>query len=101
MLYTLIAFLINIFGVKILPALNKVAFIWSLTGVTVISITLLATASPNFASGKFVFGTFINETGWNNGVAWLLGLLQGSLGLTGYDAVSHMVEELVSCSNFS
>lgn len=69
-LYTLLAFLINIFGVRLLPALNKAAFIWSIMGVTIISITLLATASPNFQSGKFVFGTFINEVGWNNGVAW-------------------------------
>jgi len=30
-----------------------------------------------------------------DGVSWLLGLLQGGLGLTGYDAVAHMIEELV------
>jgi amino acid transporter len=81
-------------------------------GAVVIIITCLATASPNFQSGDFVFRTYINETGWNNGVAWILGLLQselapsrcgrhmeltlppGSFGLTGYDAVSHMVEEM-------
>lgn len=80
LLYTLLAYVINIFGVRHLPLLNKVAFIWSITGVCVISVTLLATASPNCQSGKFVFGTFINEVGWNNGVAWLLGLLQGALG---------------------
>jgi amino acid transporter len=80
-----------------------------MTGAVVIIITCLATASPNFQSGDFVFRTYINETGWNNGVAWILGLLQsklnlamvakltpsaGSFGLTGYDAVSHMVEEM-------
>jgi hypothetical protein len=31
-----------------------------------------------------------------DGLAWLLGLLQGGLGLTGYDAVAHMIEEMVS-----
>lgn len=36
----------------------------------------LSTASPNFQSGDFVFRTFINDSGWNNGVAWILGLLQ-------------------------
>ena len=66
----------------------------SLTGAVVIIIVCLSTASPNFQSGDFVFRTFINETGWPNGVAWILGLLQSSFGLTGYDAVSHMVEEM-------
>jgi choline transport protein len=41
-----------------------------------------------------VFGEFINETGWPDGVAWLLGLLQGGFGLTGFDAVAHMIEEI-------
>lgn len=31
---------------------------------------------------------------WPDGVAWMLGLLQGSLGLTGYDATAHMIEEI-------
>lgn len=29
-----------------------------------------------------------------DGIAWLLGLLQGGLGLTGFDAVAHMIEEI-------
>jgi len=41
-----------------------------------------------------VFREFINETGWPDGIAWLLGLLQAGLGLTGFDAVAHMVEEI-------
>jgi choline transport protein len=60
----------------------------------IISIVLLATASPNYQSGSFVYRDFINETGWPDGIAWLLGLLQGGFGLTGYDAVAHMIEEI-------
>lgn len=48
----------------------------SLTGAVIIIITCLSCASPNFQSGDFVFRRYINDTGWNNGVAWLLGLLQ-------------------------
>ncbi|RAL58596.1 hypothetical protein DID88_003956 [Monilinia fructigena] len=33
-------------------------------------------------------------SGWPDGVAWLLGLLQAGLGLTGFDAVAHMIEEI-------
>ncbi|KAL2865743.1 GABA permease GabA [Aspergillus lucknowensis] len=90
----LIAFIINAFMNSVLPLVTKSAFIWSLTGFVVISITVLACASPDYHSGKFVFSEFINTTGWPDGVAWLLGLLQGGLGLTGFDGVAHMIEEI-------
>ncbi|PWY88023.1 amino acid permease [Aspergillus sclerotioniger CBS 115572] len=96
--YNIIAFLINAFMNSLLPLFTKGAFIWSLTGFTVICITLLACASPNYSSGEFVFGKFINETGWPDGLAWLLGLLQGGLGLTGFDGVAHMIEEIPNAS---
>lgn len=81
--YTLFAFIMNTFGNVILPYFNKGAFIWSVSGFVIICITVLATSSPNYAPADFVFRDFINETGWPDGIAWLLGLLQGGLGLTG------------------
>ncbi|KAJ5772172.1 hypothetical protein N7520_002701 [Penicillium odoratum] len=92
--YNIAAFLINAFGNSILPYFNKAAFIWSLAGFTVICITVLACASPDFNSGDFVFREFLNTTGWPDGIAWLLGLLQGGLGVTGFDGVAHMIEEI-------
>ncbi|KAG8418768.1 hypothetical protein J3459_012037 [Metarhizium acridum] len=35
-----------------------------------------------------------NQTGWPDGISWLLGLLQGGLGVTAFDAVAHMIEEI-------
>lgn len=96
--WTLIAFVINAFMNSILHHINRAAFIWSISGFAIISITVLACASPNYASGKFVFTEFINKTGWPDGIAWLLGLLQGGFGLTGYDAVAHMIEEIPNAS---
>lgn len=87
--YNVVAFLINAFMTDALPLVTKSAFIWSILGFVVISITLLACASPSYSSARFVFTDFINETGWPNGIAWLLGLLQAGLGLTGFDAVAH------------
>jgi choline transport protein len=89
--YNVIAFLINAFGTVLLPLVTKSAFIWSIGGFTIICITLLACSSPNYNSGEKVFSEFQNETGWPDGIAWLLGLLQGGLGLTGFDAVAHMI----------
>ncbi|KAI9713680.1 MAG: hypothetical protein M1828_001410 [Chrysothrix sp. TS-e1954] len=92
--YTIFAFLVNAFANKLLPYVNQAAFLWSIGGFTIICITVLATSSPDYADAKFVFTDFINQTGWPDGIAWLLGLLQGGLGLTGYDAVAHMIEEI-------
>lgn len=96
--WTLIAFCINAFLNSFLPYVNRAAFIWSIGGFAIICITVLACASPNFASAEFVFTNFINETGWPDGIAWLLGLLQGGFGITGYDAVAHMIEEIPNAS---
>ncbi|KAL7622654.1 hypothetical protein AAE478_008167 [Parahypoxylon ruwenzoriense] len=92
--FTLIALFINAFSTRLLPLFTKAAFFWSVTGFVVISITILACASPNYQSGSFVYGNFINEVGWPDGLAWLLGLLQGAFALTGFDAVAHMIEEI-------
>lgn len=65
---------------------------WSVASCLVISITILATAPKT--SADFVFTDFWNLTGWPDGVAWILGLLQSALALCGYDAVAHMMEEM-------
>lgn len=81
--FNLIAFLVNAFWNSILSALNRAALIWSLCGFSIIFVTVLACASPNYNSASFVFTSFINKTGWPDGLAWLLG-----------DAVAHMIEEI-------
>ncbi|KAH7353329.1 amino acid/polyamine transporter I [Plectosphaerella cucumerina] len=91
---TLVALTINTFLQTALPRINGAALAWSMAGFVVISISVLATAAPDFASPEYVFTTFINTTGWPDGIAWLMGLLQGGLGLTGFDAVAHMIEEV-------
>ncbi|KAK6068474.1 amino acid permease [Seiridium cupressi] len=91
---TFIAFSVNAFLTPILPRVNQFALVWSIVGFLTISITILACAAPDFATPQYVFATFINTTGWPDGIAWLLGLLQGGLGLTGFDAVAHMIEEI-------
>lgn len=96
--YNIAALIINALMNSGLPIITRGAFIWSITGFVVVSITVLACASPNFKSGEFVFTEFLNQTGWPDGIAWLLGLLQGGLGVTGYDGVAHMIEEIPNAS---
>ncbi|KAK7734304.1 polyamine transporter tpo5 [Cytospora paraplurivora] len=92
--YTLAAFFINAFANRLLPYFNKAAFLWSLAGFTIICITVLACATPTYQPASFVFGGFINDVAWPDGLAWLLGLLQGAFALTGFDATIHMIEEI-------
>ncbi|KAJ5980553.1 hypothetical protein N7481_007851 [Penicillium waksmanii] len=91
---TMGAFCINGFMNSILPVIYRGAFTWSIGGFVIVSITVLACSSPDYNSASFVFGNFVNSTGWPDGVAWLLGLLQGGLGVTAFDAVAHMIEEV-------
>ncbi|KAJ3530688.1 hypothetical protein NM208_g9215 [Fusarium decemcellulare] len=77
---------------RILGTWNNMALYWSILSVVVVSIVLLTTSDKT--EPEFVFTTFTNETGWTDGVAWLLGLLQSALSLIGFDAVLHMTEEM-------
>lgn len=92
--FTLGACCLNIFGVRILPHVDTAAFAWSLTGLVMVTITVLATSRGEYQPASFVFGGFENTTGWPDGWAFILGLLQSTFGLTGFDAVSHMIEEM-------
>ena len=81
--FALIGLVINAFLTRILPYFTKAAFFWSITGFIIIVITILSCSSPSFQTGKFVYGDFINQVGWPDGLAWMLGLLQGAFALTG------------------
>ncbi|KAL2686829.1 hypothetical protein Neosp_004371 [[Neocosmospora] mangrovei] len=82
----------NIFGNRILGRWNDAALFWSVLGVIIIGIVLLAMSKKSDAS--FVFTNFDNQTGWSDGMAWILGLLQSALSLIGFDVVLHMAEEM-------
>ena len=58
------------------PLTYDVVF-WSVTAWIATSAVILATAPKTDA--EFVFTTFTNETGWPDGVAWMLGLLQSAV----------------------
>ncbi|KAE8209862.1 hypothetical protein CF327_g6200 [Tilletia walkeri] len=88
---------INVFGSMLLDPFNRFSIFWSMAGAFVICVVCLARASSGpsrYQSGDFVFRALVNRTGWPDGVAWLLGLLQSAFGLTASDGVLHIVEEM-------
>ncbi|RJQ80285.1 amino acid permease [Pseudonocardiaceae bacterium YIM PH 21723] len=85
--------LLNTVGVKLVARLGDVSVWWHVVGVLVI-VGVLAFVPERHASPEFVFGHFVNNTGWQSGwYAGLLGLLLAQYTFTGYDASAHMTEE--------
>lgn len=60
--FTIGAWLLNTFAVRLLPLVDRTALFWSLTGIVVVSITVLACASPNYQKASFVFGGAIDSS---------------------------------------
>lgn len=66
------------------------------------TIIALAACAPVKATPKFVFTGFYNATGWSNGgLVFLLGLLQSSFTIIGYDAATHLCEEAVDAGRLA
>ena len=80
--------LINIFGHKVLPMLNKVGFFICITSFLIVNVTVVGSAYPK-NSVQFVFGTFTNNTGWSSsGIAFIVGLTNPAFAFGGYVAYS-------------
>lgn len=96
MLFGLILLLhgtLNTFNVRLVALLSNVSVWWHVVGVLVI-VGVLAFAPSHHKSAGYVFGHFVNNTGWGSGLyVGLLGLLLAQYTLTGYDASAHMTEE--------
>ncbi|GAA5879992.1 hypothetical protein JCM3774_005469 [Rhodotorula dairenensis] len=89
----LTCFVVNIFLVRILDRMTATFALINISTV-IATIIALAACAPVHASPSFVFTGFINETGWSSsGFAFLLGLLQSSFTIIGYDAATHLCEE--------
>lgn len=87
------AFVFNVYG-KILPKVATATLYISLISFVVILITVPAKA-PTHQSAKFVFATFVNNTGWNNnGIAFIVGLINANWAFACLDCATHLAEEV-------
>ena len=85
--------LLNSFGVKLVAKLNDISVWWHVVGVVFIVGALVFVPDKHQSAG-FVFGHFVNNTGWGSTFyVALLGLLLAQYTFTGYDASAHMTEE--------
>jgi amino acid transporter len=79
--------------VKLVARLNDISVWWHIVGVLFIVGALVVLPDKHQSAG-FVFGEFVNNTGWGSTFyVALLGLLLAQYTFTGYDASAHMTEE--------
>ncbi|EUC34808.1 hypothetical protein COCCADRAFT_35627 [Bipolaris zeicola 26-R-13] len=92
-LSNLFCFLFNCYG-KILPSVGSTTLWTSLVSFLVILITVPAVA-PTHQHARFVFATFINNTGWSeNGIAFIVGLVNTNWAFACLDCATHLAEEI-------
>ncbi|KAI9729270.1 MAG: hypothetical protein M1834_006940 [Cirrosporium novae-zelandiae] len=94
-LITWLAFVVNVFGSRIIPFYNK--FIMVLSWIVMIAtiITILACSRHQFPTGTWVFGHTLNSTGWkSDGFAFMLCINNAVYAFLGTDCGAHMCEEI-------
>ncbi|KAF2014193.1 amino acid transporter [Aaosphaeria arxii CBS 175.79] len=106
LLYLAITLVVTLFNVvacrrdKILPIFNNFVGICFISLFFIFILALLISVGIKeeykFQPAKFVFATWINQSGWGDGVTWFIGLVQAAYGLTAFDAAVHLVEEVPS-----
>lgn len=74
-----------------LPRAEIVCFWMTCIGFVVTTITVLARSNPK-QTGRTVFTTWTNNSGWNDGVAFMIGVGQGMFAYIALDAASHVAE---------
>ncbi|CEL56112.1 Choline transport protein OS=Saccharomyces cerevisiae (strain ATCC 204508 / S288c) GN=HNM1 PE=1 SV=1 [Rhizoctonia solani AG-1 IB] len=92
--------LVNLFSLvfncihRLLPILSTASLYVSIIAWLVTTIVVPA-MSDTKQSARFVFATFINQTGWDNNVlAFIVGLVSPSWCFAALDVVTHMAEEI-------
>jgi choline transport protein len=68
----------------------------SISSFIVIVITCLVRTAPHFRPTESVWTTFLNDSGWSDGIAFLTGLVSPNYMYAGIDGAVHLAEE---CKN--
>ncbi|KAF2135311.1 uncharacterized protein K452DRAFT_239608 [Aplosporella prunicola CBS 121167] len=89
----IICFFFNCFG-KVLPIVSSTSLYITLLSFTII-LTTVPAAAPTHQHAKFVFATFINNTGWSQGgIAFIVGMVNTNWAFACLDCATHLAEEV-------
>lgn len=83
-----------IFANRLIPWTQKFGLVLVVVG-GLVTIVVVAAMPSKHASNHFVWGSFNenNLTGWDGGVAFMLGVLNGAFTIGTPDSITHMAEE--------
>ncbi|KAE9406087.1 amino acid permease [Gymnopus androsaceus JB14] len=89
---------LNCLGTRMLARMSS-SFVFVNLGATILIIIVLLATTPRseMHAAGYVFGSqgLVNQTGgWNNGLAFVFGLLSVQWTMTDYDATAHICEEV-------
>ncbi|KAF4984585.1 hypothetical protein FZEAL_262 [Fusarium zealandicum] len=86
-----------IFANRLIPYTQKLGLVLVLVG-GLITIVVVAAMPSRHASNRFVWGSFKenNLTGWNDGVSFMIGVLNGAFTIGTPDSITHMAEEITN-----
>ncbi|KAF5584580.1 choline transporter [Fusarium pseudoanthophilum] len=93
LLVLILAGLLVCFASRILPSLEKFFFWCSLLAFVVMFVTMLA-ASGKKQSAEVVFAKYSNESGWSDGMSFIIAVGSCMYAFLGTDSVSHISEEV-------
>ncbi|KAK3355346.1 amino acid permease-domain-containing protein [Neurospora tetraspora] len=84
-----------IFANRVIPHTQNIGLFFVIVG-GIVTIIVISAMPKRHASNHFVWGSFTenNLTGWPDGLAFLLGVLNGAYTVGTPDAITHMAEEL-------
>jgi len=92
-LANIFCFFFNCYG-KALPTVATVA-LWTSLISFFVSMVAVPAVAPTHQQAKFVFATFINNTGWTEGgIAFIVGLVNTNWGFACLDCATHLAEEV-------
>ncbi|RFU28996.1 hypothetical protein B7463_g7338, partial [Scytalidium lignicola] len=93
LLITWLCVALTVFFNSSLPYLQQFGLFVIIVG-GIATIIVLAAMPKTHASNSFVWSDWENNTGWNSGVAFLTGVLNGAFTIGTPDSVTHMAEEV-------
>ncbi|KFY29440.1 hypothetical protein V493_02357 [Pseudogymnoascus sp. VKM F-4281 (FW-2241)] len=76
---------------------HNIGFALSLLCFIIFFITCLAIAGPK-QPNEYVWNTFVNESGWSDGVVFLTGLVNPNFMYSGLDGAIHLAEDCINAS---
>ncbi|KAM5345576.1 hypothetical protein ACJ41O_011437 [Fusarium nematophilum] len=86
-----------IFANRLVPYTQKLGLVLVLIG-GLVTIVVVAAMPSRHASDQFVWNSFSenNLTGWDDGIAFMIGVLNGAFTIGTPDSITHMAEEVAN-----